>query len=189
VRSAQTAVVANMEGDKAMIEVECPNCHAKLKVPEQYAGRTGKCRSCGAEVTMPPAAAPAAPGWSPAPEPAAAAPPMPPPVPPPAPPAAYPPYPPARPASGGAMDALIPTKNPCALTAYYLGVFSLIPCIGLALAIPALILGIKGLSFYNQHPEAKGKAHALVGIIMGGLFTLVWGGLVLMTVLSAALHP
>lgn len=81
------------------------------------------------------------------------------------------------------MDALIPTKNPCALTAYYLGVFSLIPCIGLLLAIPALILGIKGLSFYNQHPEAKGKAHALVGIIMGVLFTLIWGGLVLMMVI------
>ena len=110
-------------------------------------------------------------------------------MPPPAAPAAYPPYPPtpARPASGG-MDALIPTKNPCALIAYYLGVFSLIPCIGLLLAIPALILGIKGLSFYNQHPEAKGKAHALVGIIMGGLFTLIWGGLMIMVLVGAAMH-
>jgi len=110
-------------------------------------------------------------------------------MPPPAAPAAYPPYPPtpARPASGG-MDALIPTKNPCALIAYYLGVFSLIPCIGLLLAIPALILGIKGLSFYNQHPEAKGKAHALVGIIMGGLFTLIWGGLMVMVLVGAAMH-
>ena len=111
-------------------------------------------------------------------------------MPPPAPLAAYPPYPPApvRPAPSGGMDALIPTKNPCALTAYYLGVFSLIPCIGLLLAIPALILGVKGLSFYNQHPEAKGKAHALVGIIMGGLFTLIWGGLLILFLVSAAMH-
>jgi len=87
------------------------------------------------------------------------------------------------------MDALIPTKNPNALIAYYLGVFSLIPCLGLILAIPALILGLKGLKFANEHPETKGKAHAWVGIIMGALFTLIWGGLIIMALVSAVMGP
>jgi hypothetical protein len=87
------------------------------------------------------------------------------------------------------MDGLIPTKNPSALVAYYLGVFSLIPCLGLLLAIPALILGIKGLTFAKEHPETKGKAHAWVGIIMGGLFTLIWGGLLIAMLVAAATNP
>lgn len=73
------------------------------------------------------------------------------------------------------MDGMIPTKNPSALIAYYVGVFSIIPCFGPIPAIVALILGIKGLKFANQHPQAKGKVHAWVGIIMGGLFTLIYG--------------
>jgi len=84
------------------------------------------------------------------------------------------------------MDGLIPTKNPSALIAYYLGVFSIIPCIGLVLAIPALILGIKGLQFANQFPQVKGKAHALVGIIMGGLFTLIYGGCLILWIIAMA---
>ena len=34
------------------------------------------------------------------------------------------------PATGDYINAVIPLKNPMALTAYYLGVFSLIPIIG-----------------------------------------------------------
>lgn len=66
-------------------------------------------------------------------------------------------------------SGLIPTKNPNALIAYYLAVFSLIPCTGLFTGIAALILGLKGLSFGKEHPEVKGIAHAWVGIILGGL--------------------
>ena len=75
------------------------------------------------------------------------------------------------------MDGMIPTKNPSALIAYYVGIFSIIPCFGPIPAIVALILGIKGLNFVKQHPEAKGKAHAWVGIITGGLFTLIYGAI------------
>ena len=57
------------------------------------------------------------------------------------------------------IATIIPYKNPPALTAYYLGVFSLIPGFGLLLAVPELILGIIGLR--------KGKAHAWTGIILG----------------------
>ena len=70
-----------------------------------------------------------------------------------------------------AFGGLIPYKNSSALTAYYLGVFSLVCGI---LGIPALIFGIMGLKFARQHPELKGKVHAWVGIICGGLTTLAY---------------
>jgi len=71
------------------------------------------------------------------------------------------------------MGGLIPYKNTQALLAYYLGIFSFIPCFGLPLAVAALILGIKGLKNAKLHPEVKGKIHAWVGIISGGFFTAI----------------
>lgn len=73
----------------------------------------------------------------------------------------------AQPAEGGGMATLIPYKNPTALTSYYLGVFSLIPCIGFLLAIVAVILGIVGLKKVKLNPLLKGTAHAWVGIGLG----------------------
>ncbi len=73
--------------------------------------------------------------------------------------------------SSGVAEVFIPYKNGPALTAYYLGIFSLI-C-GLFLGIPALILGIKGLKIAKERPEARGGAHAWTGVILGGLTTLV----------------
>jgi predicted Zn finger-like uncharacterized protein len=75
-----------------------------------------------------------------------------------------------------AVSTIIPYKNGRALGAYYLGVFSLIPCAGLLLGPAALILGILGLRYVKAHPTAKGTGHAIAGIIMGGLTTLAnWG--------------
>jgi len=59
-----------------------------------------------------------------------------------------------------------------ALVGYYLAVFSLIPCAGFILGLAALILGIIGLRLAKKQPTAKGKAHAWVGIILGGLIFL-----------------
>jgi len=81
---------------------------------------------------------------------------------------------------------IIPYKNGHALVAYYLGVFSILPGIGLLLGIPALILGIMGLRKRNANPIIKGTLHALVGIIMGGIFTLVWGGLLILAIVRYA---
>lgn len=78
------------------------------------------------------------------------------------------------PVTGGGIGALIPYKNTCALISYYLGVFSLIPCVGALLGIAAVILGIIGLRKAARFPEAKGKVHAIVGIVCGGIFGLVW---------------
>ena len=77
--------------------------------------------------------------------------------------------------TGDGTGGVIPYKNPPALIGYYLGVFSLIPCFGFFLAVPALILGIVGLRNYSRNPVVKGQVHAWIAIIAGGLFTLVWG--------------
>ncbi|MEZ6183413.1 MAG: hypothetical protein R3F62_00190 [Planctomycetota bacterium] len=87
--------------------------------------------------------------------------------------------PPPPQGEGDATGGVIPYKNPAALIAYYLGLFSLIPCLGLLLAIPALILGIVGLRARAKNPAIKGSVHAWIGIVLGGLMTLLWGGLVL----------
>ena len=88
------------------------------------------------------------------------------------PPQAYPPqgYPPPVP---GGLAALIPTGNPSALTAYYLGIFLIIPCLAVPMGITAVVLGLRGLKLAQQHPEVRGRTHAWVGIIAGGLFALI----------------
>lgn len=88
---------------------------------------------------------------------------------------------------GDVTGGLIPYKNTPALIAYYLGIFALIPCFGILLAIPALILGIIGLQKRAQNPAIKGAAHAWIGIVLGGVCTLLWGGLILMGLLGGAL--
>jgi hypothetical protein len=70
---------------------------------------------------------------------------------------------------GDATGGIIPYKNPKALTAYYLGVFSLIPCLGFLLAIAAVVLGTMGLKARKAHPQVHGLAHAWIGIILGVL--------------------
>ena len=81
----------------------------------------------------------------------------------------------SREPQGDSTGGLIPYKNPQALIAYYCGVFSLLPVLGLFLGIAAFILGLKGLKFAKEHPETKGTVHAWIGIIMGGLCALAWG--------------
>lgn len=88
---------------------------------------------------------------------------------------------------GDSTGGLIPYKNPHALIAYYLGLFSLFPCIGLLLAIPAFILGIMGLQRFKKNPVIKGSVHAWIGIVMGGLMTIVWSAVIILGIVAAAL--
>jgi len=67
------------------------------------------------------------------------------------------------------LCSVIPYKNPKALAAYYCAVFALIPCVGIILGYVALVLGILGLKYAKAHPEARGKVHAWIGVILGGL--------------------
>lgn len=80
--------------------------------------------------------------------------------------------------SDGGVSQIVPYRNPMALAAYYMGVFSVIPVIGVILAIPAVIFGVKGLKFAKLNPQAQGKAHAWIGVIGGGVFGLLWLGLI-----------
>jgi DNA-directed RNA polymerase subunit M/transcription elongation factor TFIIS len=80
---------------------------------------------------------------------------------------------------------LIPYKNPRALIAYYCGVFSIIPVLGLILGPIALVLGIMGLRYVKRHPTARGTGHAIVGLICGILATLGNWGFVLLIVFAA----
>lgn len=86
---------------------------------------------------------------------------------------------------GDATGGIIPYKNPPALTAYYCGIFSLVPFLGIFVGIPALILGIVGLKKKKANPAISGTAHAWVGIILGSLTTLLWGGLIGFTFFAA----
>lgn len=67
------------------------------------------------------------------------------------------------------ISRVIPYKNTQALAAYYCAVFALIPCVGIILGYVALVLGILGLKYAKAHPEAHGKIHAWIGVILGGI--------------------
>ena len=96
---------------------------------------------------------------------------------------------PERAAEGDATGGVIPYKNPKALVAYYLGIFSGLPLIGLPLAVAALILGILGLKARRENPVIKGSIHAGIGIGCGCFFTLLWGGLILMAIIGLMAEP
>lgn len=75
---------------------------------------------------------------------------------------------------------IVPYKNVPALVGYYLGVFSLIPCIGGVLALGALPLGIVGLRKARTTPGAHGTAHAITAIVLGSLVLLAHIAVVLL---------
>jgi hypothetical protein len=70
------------------------------------------------------------------------------------------------------VETFVPTRNPQALAAYYLGLFSLFPCLGFPLGVAAVYCGIKGIRLAGAHPEVRGKYHAWAGVICGSLFGL-----------------
>lgn len=76
--------------------------------------------------------------------------------------------------TGDATGGIIPYKNPKALIAYYLGIFSGLPLIGLPIGIAAFVLGVMGLRDRQRNPAIKGSVHAGIGIGCGGIFTVVW---------------
>ena len=87
--------------------------------------------------------------------------------------------------SGDAVvSTIIPYKNPPALIGYYLAVFSLIPCVGLLLSIPAVILGAIGLKKAKEMPGSKGTGHAWTALILGSITTLLWAAAVVIWLIS-----
>jgi hypothetical protein len=95
----------------------------------------------------------------------------------------------ARPAmTNSGLNVLIPYKNPRALVAYYLGVFAVIPFIGILLGITAFVLGILGLRYRGRNPAAGGAVHAWIGIVAGGLFGFGWLALTIVIIIAASAH-
>ncbi|MFI4917648.1 MAG: hypothetical protein ACIAS6_14230 [Phycisphaerales bacterium JB060] len=66
-----------------------------------------------------------------------------------------------------ATGGVIPYKNPAALIAYYLGVFGLVPMLGLPMAVAAIVLGFVGLRQRARRKVSGGQVHAWVGIVLG----------------------
>lgn len=79
--------------------------------------------------------------------------------------------------AGDATGGVIPYKNGPALAAYYTGIASLIPVLGMLLGPIALVLGIMGLRKRKRQPEVKGSVHAWIGIVVGAGCLLLYGGL------------
>lgn len=151
-------------------QATCPSCGYPLVSSPQVPGALycGQCQRwyAGAQIDAAPPGAP----------------------PPPPPPGQWYPQPQPQPAPS-AMEGLIPTRNPSALIAYYLGVFSVLPCIGFFLAVPALILGIRGLAYVRRYPQVRGVVHAWIGIVLGAIFTLVWGAASVITIVGMTFGP
>lgn len=80
-----------------------------------------------------------------------------------------PPSPRGAPAGPDPITAVIPYNNPKALAAYYLGIVSFFPLFGLFSGIAAFVLGIQGLKLAQRQPEVRGKVHAWIGIVAGGI--------------------
>ena len=93
--------------------------------------------------------------------------------------------PPLPPAAGNVgVNVIIPYKNPFALAAYYLGVFSIIPILGAVLGPCSIVSGILGLRYRRKNPQAGGVVHAWIGIIAGGLSGLGYSTLVIARIIS-----
>jgi predicted Zn finger-like uncharacterized protein len=167
--------------------VSCPECGAKLRVPDTAVGKRVKCSKCATAFVAEPPAGDAGVQAEPPEEPVSA----------------------RKPArrreepddeddeegddydeerfrrrDDGGVSTLIPYRNGRALAAYYCGVFSFIPCVGLILGPIALVLGILGLRFVKAHPTAKGTGHAIAGIVCGSITTLGNWGMILLFVIG-----
>jgi len=90
------------------------------------------------------------------------------------------------PATNSGLNVLIPYRNPRALVAYYLGVFAVIPFIGILPGIPGFVLGILGLRYRRRNPAAGGAVHAWIGIVAGGLFGFGWLALTIAIIVTAS---
>jgi hypothetical protein len=87
------------------------------------------------------------------------------------------------------MDHVIPTKNPPALISYYMGIFSIMPILGAALGVVAIVFGVNGVRKLKEEPNLPGKTHAYVGMgcgTLGLLINLVIIGSVVMGIMASA---
>ena len=77
------------------------------------------------------------------------------------------------------MDHILPSRNIPALTSWYLGVFGLIPVLGIPFALGAIVSGFIGLKVARRPDVQVGRGHAIAGIILGILMGLALPALLL----------
>jgi hypothetical protein len=92
--------------------------------------------------------------------------------------------PPPVPSPTDFVGTMIPSGNKPALVAYYCGLFSLLPCIGIPLGIVAIVAGIRGIRLERRHPQVRGGLHAWFGLVAGAFFVVTW--LVVLALVIAA---
>lgn len=96
-------------------------------------------------------------------------------------------YPPGS-QQGDATGGVIPYKNPNALLAYYFSLGTLFCCFTpLPLGMVPVVMGIMGLRARAKNPAIKGSVHAWIGIVLGGISTIV-SLLVALTVVMAIVN-
>ena len=70
------------------------------------------------------------------------------------------------------MSMILPVGRPAsAIAAGYLGLFSVLPFFG----IPAIVVSLFALRTLKRNPHLRGRGRAYFGLVMGVLFTLLWG--------------
>ncbi len=81
-----------------------------------------------------------------------------------------------------AIDRFIaPDYTPSyAITAGYLGLFSLLPLIG----VLAIAFSWHALRRLRQNPEQLGRGRAMFGLVMGIITTCFWGGIIIAAAIS-----
>jgi hypothetical protein len=71
------------------------------------------------------------------------------------------------------LQTIIPYNNGMALAAYYCSVFGLIPVLGVILGPLAIFFGILGLKRVNADERLRGTGHAITGIVLGSIDSLI----------------
>ncbi len=87
----------------------------------------------------------------------------------------------------GGVGYVIPYKNGPALAAYYIGIIGLLLCfvgLGPLSGIAAVVFGFMGMSRASKNPEAHGRAHAIIGIVLGFVQILAGCGIAVAIVVA-----
>ena len=76
------------------------------------------------------------------------------------------------------LEKMLLQANPMARLSYWMGLLSLIPCIGFPIAFMAIRLGIRGLKNCFSSSEAGGLGFALAGVSLGTLVLVAYFALI-----------
>ena len=75
-------------------------------------------------------------------------------------------------ATSSTPATVVPGQNGPAQVAFYLGLCSIVPCLGLPLGAVAVYYALQGFRLQNENPVVGGGTQAWIGVIAGSLFGL-----------------